>query len=306
METHMSSGSSVRTHYAPQTTIETTPVSGWKTLPVITNGLTVNTTLTDSEILGAGRMKTAGMVTGGEIAGDISSELMFGTFDDLIAAAFWSDWQTDVLSVGSDRKFFAVAKDFEDINAYYLFKGVHVNTFSLEIGTDSLVSVNFGLMGLGFETSKTASLAKTPTAAVTGDKASGLSIGEIKSGGAPIGVCVESFSLEIDNQAEIQKCLGPNMYGGNVLAMLANITGSMTLAFSPKAYDLLEMQRTGTITSIEIPINFPGGKSYTINLPKIQISGDIPSPSPTDIVTAEVTFTVVDESPTITRVTGAA
>ena len=73
----MSSGSQLRTHIAPQTTIEATPVSGWKTLPVITNGLTVNTTLTDSEILGAGRMKTTGMVTGGEIAGDISSELMF-------------------------------------------------------------------------------------------------------------------------------------------------------------------------------------------------------------------------------------
>lgn len=298
----MSSGASVRTYYAVQTAAETVPTSGWKTLPVITNGLNASTTLTDSEILSdQSRIKQSGMVTGGEVSGDINSELMYGVFDDLLEAAFWNTWSTNSLTVGDKRKFFAVAKDFTDIKAYYLFKGVHVNTFSLEIDTESLVKVNFGLIGLGFEASKSKSFTKSPAAAENGVKASGLSIGEIKSGGSEIGVCVEAFKLEIDNQAEVQKCLGGNLYGGNVLAMLANITGSMTIAFSPKAYDLLELQRTGAKTSIEIPINFEDGNSYIIKLPSVQISGDIPSPSPTDIVTAEVSFTVVDEPPVIER-----
>ncbi|WP_338104016.1 phage tail tube protein, partial [Psychrobacter nivimaris] len=100
---------------------------------------------------------------------------------------------------------------------------------------------------------------------------------------------------------EIQKCLGNNLYGGNLFAMIANISGSMTIAFSQKAYDILELQRTGGTLSIEVPIMFNATDGYTITIPKAQISGDIPSPSGNELVTAEVTYTVVDESPIITR-----
>ena len=46
---------------------------------------------------------------------------------------------------------------------------------------------------------------------------------------------------------------------------------------------------------------FSATDGYTITIPKAQISGDIPSPSGNELVTAEVTYTVVDESPIITR-----
>ena len=303
----MSSGSRVKTAYAPQTTLTTTPVSGWKILPNITNGLNNATTLTDSEMLNGTRVKSAGQVTSGEISGDIEAELMYETYDDLIAAAFWNDWTVkgsgtpSKLVIGDIRKMFAFTKDFEDIKAHYLFKGVHVNSLKIDVGTDAIVKVTFGLMGLGYEAAKTVSFAKAPTPAVMGAKASGMSIGDIKHDGKAIGVCVEAFSFEMDNQAEIQKCLGNNLYGGNLFAMIANISGSMTIAFSQKAYDILELQRTGGTLSIEVPIMFNKTDGYTITIPKAQISGDIPSPSGNELVTAEVTYTVVDESPIITR-----
>lgn len=307
MEKDMSSGSRVKTAYAPQTTLSTTPVSGWKILPNITNGLNNAMTLTDSEMLNGTRVKSSGMVTSGEISGDIEAELLYGPYDDLMAAAFWNDWTVkgagtpSKLVIGDIRKMFAFTKDFEDIKAHYLFKGVHVNSLKIDVGTDAIVKVTFGLMGLGYEASKTVSFAKTPTAAVMGAKASGMSIGDIKHDGTAIGVCVEAFSFEMDNQAEIQKCLGNNLYGGNLFAMIANISGSMTIAFSEKAYDILELQRTGGTLSIEVPIMFNATDGYTITIAKAQISGDIPSPSGNELVTAEVTYTVVDESPIITR-----
>lgn len=306
MENTMSSGSRVTTAYAVQTDIDTVPASGWKTLPNISNGLNNTTTLTDSEMLNGTRIKSSGMVTSGEITGDISSELMYGTFDDLIEAAFWNDWSVATgdaeITIGDERKFFAVTKDFNDIKAHYVFKGVHVNTMSIDVATDAIVKIDFGLMGLGYDADKVKSFAITPEPAVMGGKASAMTIGDIKADGSLIGVCVEAFNFELDNQSEIQKCLGDNMYGGNMHAMIANATGSMTLAFSPEAYDLLELQRTGAIMSLEFPIKFPDGSGYTITLPKLQINGDIPSPSGSDIVTAEVSFTVVDESPIIKRI----
>lgn len=307
----MSSGAAIRTAYVIQTDINIIPAIGWKTLPNITNGLNNQTTLTDSEMLNGTRVKSAGMATGGEIVGDIDAELMYATYDDFIAAAFWNDWTVKAgavpskLTIGNTRKFMAISKDFTDINAFYAFKGLHVNSMKIDISTDNLIKITFGLMGLGYETSKTISFAKTPAAAVTSKKASGLSIGEIKADGAAIGVCVEAFSFELDNQAEIQKCLGSNFYGGNIFAMIANCSGSMTLAFSGKAYDILELQRTGALMSFEIPIMFSATDGYLITLPKLQISGDIPSPSGNEVVTAEVSYTVVDESPIITRLAAA-
>ncbi len=88
----MSSGAKVKTSYAPQTAVGTTPTTGWKTLPNITNGLNNATTLTDSEMLNGTRVKSSGQVTSGEISGDIEAELMYGPYDDLMAAAFWNDW----------------------------------------------------------------------------------------------------------------------------------------------------------------------------------------------------------------------
>ena len=300
----MSSGAKVVSAYVAQTDKDVLPTEGWKVLPNITNGLNNATTLTDSEMLNGTRVKTQGQVTSGEITGDLSAELAYGVYDDFLAAAFWSDWTVGgELTIGDTRKMFAVTKDFADINAFYAFKGVHVNTLSIEITTDGIVNITFGLMGLGYETQKTVSYSAGAAATIVGAKASGMSVGDILHNGNPIGVCVEAFSFELDNQSEIQKCLGSNMYGGNIHAMIANASGSMTIAFSEKAYDILELQRTGGVMSIEVPIEFEDGTGYTIELPRVQISGDIPSPTGNELVTAEVTYMAVDESPVLTRIT---
>ena len=299
----MSSGAKVVSAYVAQTDKDVLPTEGWKVLPNITNGLNNATTLTDSEMLNGTRVKTQGIVTSGEITGDLSAELVYGVYDDFLAAAFWNDWTVGgELTIGDTRKMFAVTKDFADIAAFYAFKGVHVNTLSIEITTDGIVNITFGLMGLGYETQKTVSYSAGAAATVVGAKASGLSVGDILHNGNPIGVCVEAFSFELDNQSEIQKCLGSNMYGGNIHAMIANASGSMTIAFSEKAYDILELQRTGGVMSIEVPIEFEDGTGYTIELPRVQISGDIPSPTGNELVTAEVTYMAVDESPVLTRI----
>lgn len=299
----MSSGAKVVSAIAVQTDKDTNPTTGWKILPVVSNGLTVSASLTESETIADSRITKSGMVTGGEISGDIETELMFGVYDDLLAAAFWSQWQSGTpatLKIGSTKTEFAITKDFTDINVNHLFKGCVVNSFSLEVDAESLVKAKFGIMGLGYEASNTASFAKSPTATPDGKKASGLSIGTIKVDGVQIGVCVEAFKFELDNQAEVQKCLGDNIYGGNILAMLANASGSLTLAYSQAAHNIIKEQLTGRTFSLEVPIQFDT-KKYVIKIPKMQVSGEIPSPSGKDLVTVDVNYTVVDESPVIER-----
>lgn len=304
----MSSGASVTSAYALQTDKDVLPTTGWKILPNVSNGLNNSMNLTDSEMVTQGRIKVEGMVSGGEVTGDISAELMFASYDDLIASAFWSAWQTDAnnaklstLKIGSQRSFYAVTKDFTDIDVFHCFTGVHLSSLNLEVSTDALIKLTFGMLGLGYQHSTSETFAKTPAPAMIGKQASGLSIGTILIAGNPIGVCVESFSFSLDNQTEVQKCLGNNLYGGNVLAMLANVTGKMTLAYSQEAHNLVKNQLTGTVIAIEVPIEFATGEKYLIKIPQAQIKGDVPSPSGTDVVTIDVEYTIVNESPIIER-----
>lgn len=304
----MSSGARVVTAYAPATNKDEKPLAGWKILPNKTNGLTNTMTLTKSELVSDSRLERAGMVSSAEVSGDIDSEFMFGAFDDLMEGAFWNSWTGEKpkkLEIGETRKMFAISKDFKDINVNHIFTGCHVDTFSLSVNTDALIQVKFGFKGLGYEESKTESFAKTPTTLEDNRKASGLSIGTIKINNSPLGVCVESFELELNNQSEVQKCLGKgSYYGGNLLAMIANVTGKMTIAYSQAAHDILDNQRTGATISVEVPIEFSDEDKYIIKLPKVQISGDIPSPSGTELAKADVTFTVVDVSPVIEKYEG--
>ena len=296
----MSSGARVVTSIAEQTDPKVIPTTGWTILPNITNGLTVSNDLTNSEMLSGGRIAGAGMVTSGSISGDIEAELQYGTYDKLLAAAFFNNWivsadSPDTLVIGDIKKIFAITKDFTDVNVNHLFTGCVVNSLKIDITTADLVKVTFGIMGQNYQHSK------SPAVVAAGKAASGLSIGTILKNGADIGICVESFSFKIDNQAEIQKCLGDNLYGGNILAMLANIDGSMTLAYGVASHDLVVNQLTGATVALEVPINYSDKQKYVIKLPQVQVTGDIPSPSGTDLATIDVNYTVVNVSPVLEK-----
>lgn len=305
----MSSGSNFVTAYAVQTDKDVMPTTGWKILPNVSNGITNSVELTGSETIKQGRIKAAGAVTGGTVGGDLSHELIFGTFDALMEAAFWGTWteatetKPSTLAIGVKRTMFAITKDATDININHVFTGCHVNSMQVEINTDGMVNITFNIMGLGCQHSMTKSFAINPTELEEGNPASGLSIGDILVNGTKVDVCVEAISFTIDNQSQIQKCLGNNMYGGNIHAMIANCSGNMTIAYSRKSHEIVVNQLTGTPISIEFPIEFDGGKSYKFKIPQAQIKSEIPSPSGTDLAKAEVKYTAVKTSPIIERYT---
>lgn len=303
----MSSGAKVVTAYAVQTAVNTVPTSGWKIFPFTSNTINNTSELTESEVITDKRLKSKGLMTSAEVAGELESEFMFGVFDDFIEAAFFNTWKRgsqnapDTLTVSDKKKMFAITKDFTDVNVNHLFTGCHVNGFKLEVNTSDLVKCSFSIMGLGYQSSTTASFAKSPTPAPSVGRAAGQSIGTILVNGQDIGVCVEGFTFEIDNGSQVQRCLGDNLYGGNILPTQASISGTLSIAYSKKAHEILENQRTGSTISLEIPIKFEDNKKYVLKIPKMQVSGEIPSPSGSDLAVAEVSFNVVDDSPVLER-----
>ncbi len=300
----MSRGSKVVLSYAKQTAVETKPVSGWKILPRTSDSLNNTVELTDSETIADSRLRTAGMVTSANAEGDVEVEMIKATYDDLIAAAAGNAWvvgtpvKTNSVTFGGDVVTnFAIEKNHKDIAQYHYWSGMRVNSFSLDIPENGFIGMTFGFMGAGYEASVAAS-ATSPTPAVTSPKATSLSVSDIKIDGVTTkGVsCVTAFSFELNNNIERQNCLGAGLYGSSFLEMMADMTGSLTLAYSKNTQEMLNKQLTGGTISIETTVKFPDGDTYVLTIPKAQISGDIPSGG-MDKLEASLTYTVVAETP---------
>ena len=304
----MSRGVKVGLAYALQTDVTIKPTQGWKILPRKSDSLNHKVELTESETINDSRIKTAGMVTSAEASGDVECEFIKGTYDDLIAAAAGNVWAGNKVSFAGDvATMFALEKRHKDIDSglYHYWGGMRVNTFKLDIPETGFIGLTFGFMGSGYENGSTA-YSVTPTVSPTAPKAASITVGDIKINGSTLkGIaCITQFSFEANNNIERQNCLGGGLYGAKLLEMMADLSGSLTMAYGKKAQEILNNQMTGAVVSIEALINFSDGSSYTLTIPKAQLAGDIPSGGK-DKLEASLSYTVVADTiadaPFITR-----
>ena len=309
----MSRGTKVVLAYAPQPVAGTKPVTGWKILPRVSDSLNNTVELTDSETINDSRLKTAGMVTSAMAEGDIEVEMIKGAYDDLIAAAAGNAWvvgspvKTDTIVFGGDVVTnFAIEKAHKDITQYHYWSGMRLNGFKIDIPESGFIGMTFSFMGAGYD-SAILPFSTAPAATVTSPKATSLSVSDIKIDNVTTkGVsCVTAFSFELTNNIDRQNCLGAGLYGSSLLEMMADMTGSITLAYSQKTQVMLDKQLTGAPVAIEATIKFPDNDTYVLTIPKAQISGDIPSGGK-DRMEAQLTYTVyadtAADAPTLKRV----
>lgn len=303
----MARGNKVVLAYAPQTAAGTKPASGWKTLPRTSDSLNNTVELTDSETINDSRLKTAGMVTSANAEGDVEVEMIKGSYDDLIEAAAGNNWATDTVTFGGDVvKMFAIEKGHKDIGQYHYWSGMRVNSFSIDIPESGFIGMTFGFMGSGYETAAV-QYSSAPTTTATSPKATSLSVTDVQIDGVTTkGVsCVTAFSFELNNNIERQNCLGAGLYGNELMEMMADITGSLTLAYSKNTQLMLDKQLTGAPVQIQVTISFSKDPdTYVLTIPKAQLSGDVPSGGMEKLET-QLTYTVyadtIADAPTLVR-----
>lgn len=302
----MSSGAKQILQVARETTIGITPVPFNRQTLECTD-VTIDGTVTkeSSNSIADTRIARSSMITGAEYAGDIVIEAKFSPLvQDLMAAAAFNNWNGDVLTFGGDiRQTFSVLRGFKDVNDYHLFRGVHVNTFGIEIPETGLITMTFGVMALGRSNTDTIP-AGTVTAADDNPKMSNVSVGDILIDGASqAGIsCLTAFSFNWDNSMQIQRCLGNGIDPKKILEMVAAGTGSFTAAWSRNTSDMYEKQFTNKTISLRVPITDSEGNGYEILIPKAEITASLPSGGNSDTLSASFEYTIVDEAPTITRI----
>lgn len=300
----MSSGAKVVSHIIEEVTPGVTPTGTWDTLRLTGNALTPTVNTQASDEITDTRLSQGSVATSIDIGGDLTAELSFGSFDQLLEAAFYGTWTSDVLSVGDTRRTFSIAKGYEDVGVYGVFKGAHVSTFALDIPSDGKITATFNMACLDYEDSET-SIVVSPNAPTTTPFLSNNNVGTILVNGQSLeGVaCVSAMTVNLDNSLQTQRCLGSDRLGpGAHIATEAAITGSITLAWSKRAWEIWKNTFTRAPIAVVFPITDSLGNKYTFSFPAVEVDGELPNGGKRELIEVTLNYTVAKLSPTITRV----
>ena len=301
----MSSGSQQGLSYAAETTAGVKPVPfNRKKLRFTSVSIDGSMTGTQSEEIRDNLISSGEYKTAVEYQGEISGELSYGTYDDLLAAAFHNDWASNVLSIGNIRKTLSILREYKDAGGYHIFKGMQVTSMTLDVPEEGLITITFTLQGMDREPVTFTLPAGTVAASTTTNPMTNVGVGDIMIDGDVMTdvACVTAVSMSIEFTTVAQKCLGKGLSAGKIMATGVNITGSLTLAWGDESASLNELKYTDTPITFNFPMSDDKGNKYILTVPEATTSGALPSGSRAEILQYQLEYTVRNQSPTLTRV----
>lgn len=226
-----------------------------------------------------------------KVEGDVAFELSYGAFDTLLAAALFGTWADNVLKAGILYQSFTMERLFADIVQYQVFTGVMINTMSLNITPNGMVTGSFGLVGMG--TSLSGTSLGTPTAVAANSPFDGFG-GELQEGGSVI-AAISAISLELQNGLDPFFALG-NDSAVSINAGRSQVSGTVSAAFQNNT--LLNKFINETESSLKMTLSDPLGNELELFLPRIKYSGgDIPAQNEGRII-MNMPFTALLDSTT--------
>jgi len=205
----------------------------------------------------------------------------------------WPIAGTEEIKKGTHVTSFSVIKSFSDIARYQLFTGGIVNTMSLDIKPNGMVTGSFGMLFKDMSSGAGDYVTDTPSVVGTTAPFDGFT-GSITEGGAAIAT-VSGLTLNLDNGFERNFVLMSNA-NPQVTSGKSNITGTVTLFFEDsteydKFVDETESEIVITLqdldantieidlprikyTSAETPVNSDGATIITMNFQALDDSGE--------------------------------
>lgn len=243
-----------------------------------------------------------------QVAGDIGFELSYGSFDTLLEALLCGTWETDAPAVGTDRlkagitrRSFTVERFFGDIlsadKPYHRVLGAEVNSMSLSISANAMVTGSFGILGQSMETDTAAIVGATYGAATTTSPLDSFS-GTLTEGGSSIAVITE-IQLNVENGLEARYVVGSNQSIRPSIGR-SNVSGQITAYFENSS--LLDKFIDETESAIVFTLPDGAGNQYTVTLPRIKYTGGQPDVSGEGPITLSMPFQALLDSTADTNI----
>lgn len=234
------------------------------------------------------------------VAGDISVEMSYGTFDDFLEAALCGTWVTDTPSVGIDqlqvgttRRYFTVERKFSNLAVpeWHRYTGAEVNMLSLSIAPDAIVTGTFGFIAKDTSIGTAIIAGATYGAATTTEPFTSFE-GSITEGGSPLGI-VTSLEMSLENGLNPLFVVGDSTSDDPSIGR-SRVTGTVGVYFQSKT--LLEKFINETASALIFTLVDPAGNQYEFTLPNIKYTGGQPDVSGEGEVTISLPFTALYDS----------
>lgn len=241
-----------------------------------------------------------------KVQGGFDFELSYGEFDPLLEMALFGTWGTNVLKAGTTAKSATFERAFADIGKYAVFTGCMVDSMSLSVPSNGMVTGKFGLLGKNALAISGTPLDASPTASQTNSPFDGFT-GTIEEGGSEIAT-ITAIELNLANGLDPAFVLG-SKYAAAITPGRSNLTGTVSAWFDSEA--MLNKFINETESSLEFTLGNGTSKSYTFLIPRIKYSGGgAPQVSGEGRIALSMPFQALVDSATgtnlqITRIPGA-
>lgn len=200
------------------------------------------------------------------VPGELAFELSYGAYDDWLQAALGGTWTTNVLNAGRVERFFTVEERHTDIAQFAVTPGVVVNSMSLNIQPDAMVTGSFGVIGRNQTWSGTS--LGTPTAVASHPPFSGFT-GAILEGGSAV-ANLTALELNVARNVEPVYVVGPSDLAKEKTIGQNNVTGTATFLLESAA--MINKFLNETESSISVTLDGPAGGDLTILIPRVKYS----------------------------------
>lgn len=265
-------GSRSQLTYILESTFDTLPSSpAMIKLPINTHSVALQKQIVESDEIRSDRQLAVSRHGNKSVGGDILVELRPLDYDDLLEGALFGDFDSSgELRLGTTFKSFSLEDGALDINQYRVFSGCVVDSCTINVAPNAMVTANFSMVGSSAAAISGSSVDATPTEPQSDQPFDSFS-GSISEGGSQIAT-VTSLEFSINNSVNPAYVVGtdtaPQMEYGRGL-----VTGTMTAYFE----DAVLLNKFINETESTLEFTLAGTTNYTFSFPRVKYNGgDVP------------------------------
>lgn len=209
-----------------------------------------------------------------QASGDIGIEFSFAEYDDFLEAAVRGKWEDNpdvpgqkFLVAGVQESSFTIERVFNDIKQYQYFTGCKVDSLTLTVQPNAMVTGTVSIVGSAIHFSGEP-LDPDPDPSFSYAPYDGFK-GKLVEGGSVIAV-VTSMEFSIENSIEPAFVIGSDVAEALVAGRI-NVSGTISAYF--QNMDLLKKFTDEIETSLQFTLGDGVSQSYIVTLPRVKYSG---------------------------------
>ena len=221
------------------------------------------------------------------VAGDIVGELSYGTYDDLLEAAFCGTWTSEVLVTGTTRRTFAILKRNLDIGLDTIYRGCEVNQLKLSCPLQEKITATFSVIGKSEEAYTVPVGATFGTKTITDYMTTFEGSLDIDAMGFN---AATQLDITLDNAMAQKYSLFNRAAYANKIGMIG-VSGSLSAYIEDAALKTRYRNEVDTVLAVTAVDGTVNPNSYVLTLPRSRFTSATDSYSGDDFGIQQINFT---------------